>query len=292
MQAIGSTRGGVASYTGSVIVTTTRSWQASRWTNETGLIGIGDLPGGDVYSIASGISNDGSVIIGQSKSGSGFEAYRWTETTGMIGLGDLPGGTFDSRGFGVSNDGQFVVGQSTSTYGREAFLWTESSGMIGLGSFEESLESSAYAITDDGSIVVGRCYSGRDEAFMWTEATGMIGLGDLPGGIVSSWARDVTGDGSIIIGCSQTDIGWESFIWDQAHGMRNLEEILESDYGLDLTGWTLTWASGISDDGTVIVGRGYNPAGEREAWVATIPEPTTFLLLGLGGLMLRKRRQA
>jgi len=38
--------------------------------------GLGDLPGGSVYSGANGISADGSVVVGASESASGLEAFR------------------------------------------------------------------------------------------------------------------------------------------------------------------------------------------------------------------------
>ena len=54
--------------------------------------------------------------------------------------------------------------------------------MQGLGDLPGGIfDSRGFAVSSDGSIVVGRCYSGRDEAFMWTASTGMAGLGDLPG---------------------------------------------------------------------------------------------------------------
>lgn len=268
---IGHCRTTAASYDGSVIVGVTCDWEGFYWTEDSGLVQIGDLPGWDFYSIASDVSYDGSVIVGQSKSSNGFEAFRWTHSTGMQGLGDLPGGEFDSRGFAVSPDGSIVVGKSNSASGREAFIWTESTGMIGLGTLPGSWESSAYGVTEDGSIVVGRCFSGRSEAFRWTASTGMVGLGVLPGWS-NSWARDVSADGSVVVGCCMTGVGWEAFIWDESNGMRNLKEVLENDFGLDLTGWTLNYANGVSADGTVIVGRGDNPAGEREAWVVTFYE--------------------
>lgn len=274
MTALYGCRPEAASFDGSVIVGVTRNWEGFYWTEETGLVGIGDLPGDDFYSIASDISYDGSVIVGQSKGGNGFEAFRWTLSTGMQGLGDLAGGTYDSRGFAVSPDGSIVMGHSNSETGREAFIWSELTGMIGLGTLPGSRESAAYSITADNKIVVGRCFSGRDEAFMWSESTGMVGLGDLPGGPEGSWAKDVSSDGSVIVGCSKTDVGWESFIWDKSNGMQNLKQVLENDYGLDLNGWTLMWAHEISADGNVIVGRGYNPEGNREGWVVIFSEPT------------------
>ncbi len=56
--------------------------------------GLGDLPGGRFSSYASGVSADGSVVVGSSESTAMFtvEAFRWTQSTGMVGLGDLPGG--------------------------------------------------------------------------------------------------------------------------------------------------------------------------------------------------------
>ena len=46
-----------------------------------------------------------------------------------------------------------------------------------------------------------------------------------------------------------------------------------------LTGWTLNQATGVSADGRSIVGFGRNPAGNTEAWLAAIPEPSSLLLL-------------
>ena len=64
------------------------------------------------------------------------------------------------------------------------------------------------------------------------------------------------------------------------------------DLGLDLTGWQLNNATGISADGLTIVGYGPNPNGDTEAWIAVIPEPSTGLLLmtGLLGFAYRQRR--
>jgi uncharacterized membrane protein len=99
----------------------------------------------------------------------------------------------------------------------------------------------------------------------------MVGLDDLPGGETASWAYDVSGDGSIMVGDSD-DGSPTAFIWDDGNGMRNLKDVLETDYGLDLTDWQLQRATGISDDGNTIVGTGINPEGVEEAWLFAVNE--------------------
>jgi len=112
--------------------------------------GLGDLTGQDFFSKARGISTDGSVIVGQSVTGTSgaTEAVRWTTVAGVMGLGDLPGGDFQSEAFGVSADGSVVVGQSKSVLGMEAFRWTKETGMIGLRDLPGSIFiSDAFAVS-------------------------------------------------------------------------------------------------------------------------------------------------
>ena len=52
--------------------------------------GLGSLGDTSFYSYASGVSADGTVVVGTSQSANGGEAFRWTAWGGMEGLGDLP----------------------------------------------------------------------------------------------------------------------------------------------------------------------------------------------------------
>ena len=65
-------------------------------------MGLGDLAGGDFYSVSPAISAGGSAVVGLSKSATGIEAFRWTSSGGMVGLGDLSGGSFFSLAKDVS----------------------------------------------------------------------------------------------------------------------------------------------------------------------------------------------
>ena len=165
------------------------------------MVGLGDLPGGDFRSSATGVSADGSVIVGGGHSARGWgEAFRWTPVNGMVGLGDLPGGLFNSVASGVSADGSIVVGHSDvgRTVGQAgsnaAFRWTPDNGMVRLGELPGGdFHSSVGGISADGSVVAGRSHSASGmEAFRWTSDGGIVGLGDLPGGSFFSSASGVS----------------------------------------------------------------------------------------------------
>ena len=100
--------------------------QAFRWTASTGMVGLGDLPGGTFNSDARGVSADGSVVVGNARARS-TRRSRWTAAGGMVPLGTLPGENA-SLGLAVSADGSVVVGG-----GGEAWRWTAADGMEPLG---------------------------------------------------------------------------------------------------------------------------------------------------------------
>jgi len=102
----------------------------------------------------------------------------------------------------------------------------------------------------------------------------MVGLGYLAGGpkLNLSYACAVSGDGSVVIGLADSASGYNAFVWDSVTGMRSLQSVLTNDYHLDLSGWKLTGARGISADGKTIVGEGKHN-GHREAWIAHLDKP-------------------
>ena len=277
--------------------------EAFRWTQAGGMQGLGDLPGGTVDSQSNSTSSDGSVVVGQSRSGSGLEAFRWTQSGGMLGLGTLAGGNF-SLANSTSADGSVAVGLSGSASGSQAFRWTQAGGMVGLGDLAGgSFNSQATSTSADGSVVVGWSSSASGlEGFRWTQAGGMQGLGLLAGGGPFSFAYSTNADGSVVVGQARASDGNRASIWDAANGLRVLQDVLVADFGFDLTGWRLLDARGVSDDGLVIAGSAINPDGLNEAWVvnlrqdvvAELPEPAPFVFFGLGlailGFSRRKRR--
>ena len=251
---------------GSVIIVYSEG-QAFRWTEETGMEGLGTPPGGTPPTSAQDVSGDGSVVVGYSNPIT--EGWVWEDGQGFTNLG---------RGSarGVSDDGTYVTGVTVdAAFNGEAFIWSEDDGMTTLGFLPNSGYSSyGYDISADGSTVVGIGWiSDGYEAFRWTEETGMEGLGDLPGGYYSSIPYAVSGDGSILVGEGNSGTPNGAFIWEPGTGMRSLYDVLQDDFGLDLNGWELWQARGISSDGKTIVGSGRNPSGQVEAWIAQLDTP-------------------
>jgi probable HAF family extracellular repeat protein len=262
---------------GSVVVGRSASGshlEAFRW--KSGVMeGLGVLPSLE-FSTATAVSADGRVVVGFSQSSTAVEAFHW-ENGVMIGLGDLPGGAFLSQALGVSANGSVVVGSGYSEITFEGFRW-ENGVMTSLGSLSGvNPFGVATDVSASGSVVVGRAssfgFSGYfPEAFRWENGV-MIGLGDLPGGNPESGANGVSADGSVIVGSSATggtelNPTYSVFIWNAEKGMRDLKEMLVAEFGLDLTGWTLTSAEAVSADGRTIVGCGRNPRGLSEGWIA------------------------
>jgi DNA-binding beta-propeller fold protein YncE len=80
----------------------------------------------------------------------------------------------------------------------------------------------------------------------------------------------------VIVGTSEdASGGLSAFLWDARQGMRDLQEILTADLGVDLSGWKLTEATAVSGDGRTIVGNGINPHGDPEAWIAHVDARVT-----------------
>jgi len=158
----------------------------------TTFIWLGTL-GGDA-SEATGISDDGNVVVGWADSISGTVAFRWTPETGMQSLGTFPGANY-SEASAISADGKTIVGYSEDINGQDrAFRWTAETGMVDLGAGDESYATSVSA--DGHAITVNR----KNKAYIWTAAGGLTELPNL--GYDYSSAAAISADGSTIAGFS------------------------------------------------------------------------------------------
>ena len=257
-----------ASDDGSVVVgqsgidgpTTLGQPTAFRWTPATGMSDVGRLPGlPDNFRFwsASGVSGDGSVVVGRGAgAGDTMHAYRWTADRGAVSLGDLPGGVVWSEAYAVSRDGSAVVGFSESDRGRELFRWTEAGGMVGLGVLPGPGRPLGIALgrtSDDASVIVGSfVYDGVDD---WIEP----------------------------------------FIYDPVHGLRYLELVLRNG-GVLFGDTKLVEAVAVSADGRTLVGTVEFPNRSRQSFITTldssqVPEPAAAVPLAAAAALLARRRR-
>jgi uncharacterized membrane protein len=232
----------------------------ARWTLTTGAVAL-STPGP-----VAGMSADGSLIVGYAY-GPGYppssaSAWQWSAQQGHIQTLHSAQGCNFTLANAVSGNGLVIFGNSCG--------WCEWAGTNQPAPLTYTGRSVNAASFDGGSIVgvYGLCGACVARACRWTPAGGLEDLGSLSGES-GSWVGAVSADGGVAVGNSGTPNtnDFVAVVWDQAHGMRDLKAVL-TGLGLDLTGWTLSVAVGVSGDGRTIIGNGTDPQGHQQAWLA------------------------
>lgn len=231
-------------------------------------------------------SSDGSVIVGAGWFTNQHRAFRWTSSGGLVDLGGLDGATTHSHAMAVSDDGSVVTGYSYSyelgTY--RGFHWTSANGMVDIGDYPGTRHMVIpMQISGDGSTIVGyaRTSSGN-QPFRWTADTGVTPLETWPSSAGSNVAWCTNSDGSIVAGWSDENGVHKATLWLPDSGIQYLDTLL-TDAGIDLTGWTLACVTGISADGSTLVGYGTNPSNQPAGWIATLNAPADPILISIPG---------
>src|SRR5205807_1504367 len=229
--------------------------------------GLGQMPGvviqpGECGTQAFGISGDGNVIVGAgcvpSSQPGGFvdQAFRWTVTGGYQLLGDLGSGISDA--YAASFDGSVVVGSSPppgAFFG--SFRWTATQGMMAV-----PVGCCPNAVTDDGTMVAG------GNAWWKTSGeTGNFGDGSCTDPQAPLTMVDLSADGSLAAGSGKGGLdmfGQQATNAYQSTPTGNCQDI-------DAVFNRNSDASGISADGSTIVGEAQDSQGHYRAfrWTAS-----------------------
>ena len=280
--------------------------ESFRWDAATGLEVFSNSDA-DIINSANAISDDGKIVVGNDSQ----YAYKWTRETGLVSLVALAdyGTTSASTAWGVSADGSIIAGN----VGDQAIRWTQATGFQLLGQQPRGTSSNPTGgilpidppiVVDASSIhaqnkspivppIVGFSTS---QAWDMTPDGPVIVIVPPIVGFSTSQAWDMTPDGSMIVGGGFSAHGSDAFIWTQKDGMQSLTDMLVQG-GVDLAGWQLGWARGVSDNGQVIIGSGINPQGQYQAWVIILaPEPSALMHAISGfiffGVTLRRGRHS
>jgi probable HAF family extracellular repeat protein len=207
------------------------------------------------------MSSNGRIVVGAAYTAQGrWRAFRWREIDNtMIDLGTLGG--IHSYAYDVSADGSVIVGKAQNDQGYyHAFRWTQAGGMRDLGTLvsdtgTQGSWSIATKISANGSVIVGygQYYNaprGRweERAFRWTASGGLQLLPPLDatvaGANANSYAYDVSGDGSVIVGKAQNANGTYRAVRWQAGRIQDLGTL----------GGPTSEARAVSSDGNVVIG--------------------------------------
>ena len=208
----------------------------------------------------------------------------------MQDLGSL-GGSY-SQAFGINSSGEVVGSSRSQLYGASyAFLYSNGA-MTDLGTLG-GYSSEALAINASGQVVGDSQLPAPgygQHAFLYGNGV-MTDLGSF-GGDSSAVGINASGE---IVGWADTagDASEDAFLYANG-GMIDLNSLIAPN-----SGWTLLGATAINDNGW-IVGVGYNPNGQGDAFLLTpvgsAPEPSMLALLwaatvGIAAYIWRRRRK-
>jgi hypothetical protein len=228
-----------------------------------------------------GISDDGSVFVGQSGTvWSGVEPIYidepvvWTRATGLVHMGTFEGIlAADMQPRVVSADGSAAYGwyfrrpDPSSSFSERTFAgffrWTASTGLTSFGHGEPYELGWLGHTSRDGRTALGRFFTadGRAVPFLWTEQQGLVYLADTPGWPANGEVQAMSDDASVLLVSSD----------ENSTLMRWHDGVLE-DLG-KLPGASYCVGSLMTPDGAVILGQCTDDEGDPGARVFRWTEP-------------------
>jgi probable HAF family extracellular repeat protein len=226
------------------------------------MVDLGTLGGtnSEAHGInAHGINADGMVVGTSSLTGDTVEHAFIVKNGAMTDQGTLGGST--SEAIGINDTGQ-VIGNSWTTGDETQHAFISTNGvMTDLGTLDGNW-SEAHGINANGEVVgLATTYNEMQQhAFVYRDGH-MLDLGTLGGGF--SKAEAINGYSQIVGSTTIALTGEEHAFVTQYGFMIDLNNLIDSN-----SGWTLTEATGINDEGE-IVGAGYNATGQYHAYLAT-----------------------
>jgi uncharacterized membrane protein len=269
------------------------------------VVELPDFARGVKQAQALAVNVDGTVVVGSGTNTadantfvSRAEGAVWTiDSAGVpspqpLALRDLAGGFYESVGRGVSRDGSLAVGTGVDTTNTaQAVMWALTS--------PTGADPAGYDAVALGSLPV----KAQTNPSSTADAVTVTGTG----------TKHTTIVGKALTNAHSTANQLEAFVWTDyeikpgdstTKGMQDLRDLLvklNPSLSTALQGWTLTEATSISDDGSVITGIGThlanlsdpNSGTVQEAFVVKVPEPLALPVVAVAALLVaggRRRR--
>ncbi|HFC6351715.1 TPA: hypothetical protein ACFNMH_000606 [Neisseria elongata] len=254
-------------------------WSGSNWANKTDLGTLKADNSGE--SEAKALSGDGLLVGGSARNDNGeyrgiiWSGSNWTTKTELGTLKADNSG--DASVNALSRNGSVAVGGASNDrfYLQRPIVWSGSNWAtktdLGTLDSSNSLDGVAYAVSDDGSIVVGTVNAsnpatGGIRAIVWSGSNWATktDLGTLrTDNTGNSGANAVSGDGSLVFGQAENDNGdthataWSGSGWATKTDLGTLKS--------DNSG--SSYANAASGDGSVVGGNAEKDNGDYHATV-------------------------
>ncbi len=253
---------------------------------------------------AEAVGSDGTTdywVAGYARNTPYNRATRYKHTSVSSTTIDLPPSGHDhSYYYGASDNGVFVgkaqyTGSPPSGGSRNGMVYSPAAWLPPVGGPTGSLESETFNVSSDGNVKVGWGYTSGGavySAYWWDS-------GNAPHVIPifanQDWmeALSVDGDGTVIGGRTYLKPAYtqaEAWIYDVPTDSLQTVAAFLSGLGVDITGWTFSELTGISNDGLSLAGKG-KYLGVDHGWAYVVPEPATLAVAMLVLPLLRRRRR-
>jgi len=206
------------------------------------------LPPG-AHSIAVRDLNNNNVIVGSSGYGETAGAIVWDEENGTRWLVDLGVPPFAWHAYAINDAGRIAASHShTGEPGDEkAFVYELYTGeytyLHGILNPSGPGITRAVDVAENG-IVAGEgskeAFGGGIAAWIWTPEDGFTFLPGLNGGeTMRVGPASVNSTGAVVGSALDGTDEWRAFLWSEAEGMRDLEDLAEVPAGFNLQGATV-----------------------------------------------------
>ena len=243
---------------------------------------------------AKGVSGDGNRVLIET----GYLFYPSAEIVNADGspLPPTPRGILDQAGWttatAISRDGNAYIGSAALELGDVAYRFRVGEGVDALESPPEYADRPSVArdLSDDGSVVVGRVYTGNSTSLMciWNglDATAVLS----PSGYENALATAVAGDG-VTVGATLwygagSNLVRDAYIWTQASGYVSAGSFFAM-HGVSVPfAESIAEITQISSDGRTFLCQ-YE---DEQSFLVVIPAPSSLALLGVATLACRRRR--
>lgn len=222
------------------------------WTEQGGVVTIGEPASGSQVGGTTNISTDGKYISGTMTNPNTMvnEMARYDVATGQWKyLGTMAAGK-EASSWGMSGDGKTIVGLGFKTgWEAHAIKWTEATGIVDLGSTNPETSSRANGINDDGSIVVGWQDDDFDRFGVYWKNGQQIYLKDGNGENIYGEIGGISGDGKTMYGFNVD----HPFIYNETDGYQEFAHedpmyegsgVAVTDDGKRMLGYFRKWGQG------------------------------------------------